>query len=174
MEGLWNKLSGSESAAIVDNMTTGVRILLLLLFFSPSLVLVLQRHPNAVLFSCGTGRLGFQVPGSDAYATAVWLRDLVSRASLCFSLPTSGGRHAWGRSTEPLNPPVYTLFYSLVCGFALSLIGAICFVLGQITLFATLYTLGVVCSLVGTGFLLGFWKQCKMMMDPVRIYAAGE
>ena len=27
MEGLWNKLSGSESAAIVDNMTTGVRIL---------------------------------------------------------------------------------------------------------------------------------------------------
>lgn len=28
MEGLWNKLSGSESAAIVDNMTTGVRIVL--------------------------------------------------------------------------------------------------------------------------------------------------
>lgn len=64
--------------------------------------------------------------------------------------------------------------HSLISGFALSLIGAILFILGQITLFALLYTLGVVCSLVGTGFLLGFWKQCKMMMDPVRIYAAGE
>lgn len=24
MDGLWNKLSGSETAAVVDNMTTGV------------------------------------------------------------------------------------------------------------------------------------------------------
>ncbi|GAA5957343.1 hypothetical protein JCM8115_006962 [Rhodotorula mucilaginosa] len=106
MEGLWNKLSGSESAAIVDNMTTG--------------------DDSAFKFL-----------------------DLTRTQRL------------------------YGFGICLVCGFALSLIGAICFVLGQITLFATLYTLGVVCSLVGTGFLLGFWKQCKMMMDPVRIYAAG-
>lgn len=105
MEGLWNKLSGSESAAIVDNMTTG--------------------DDSAFKFL-----------------------DLTRTQRL------------------------YGFGICLVCGFALSLIGAICFVLGQITLFATLYTLGVVCSLVGTGFLLGFWKQCKMMMDPVRRYAA--
>ena len=132
---------------------------------------MLIRRPS---FPSNTGRLGFQVLGSDAHATAVWLRDLVSRASTA-----GGGRYARGtvvlkRSTESLHPPTAPFFNSLVCGFALSLIGAICFVLGQITLFATLYTLGVVCSLVGTGFLLGFWKQCKMMMDPVRIYAAGE
>lgn len=85
-----------------------------------------------------------------------------------------GSGRGQGCTTEfsPQPPAVHS--HSLVCGFALSLIGAICFVLGQITLFATLYTLGVVCSLVGTGFLLGFWKQCKMMMDPVRRYAAGE
>lgn len=62
---------------------------------------------------------------------------------------------------------------SLIAGFAMSLIGAIFFTLGQITLFALLYVIGVICSLVGTGFLLGFKKQFKMMLDPVRIYAAG-
>ncbi|GAA5872706.1 hypothetical protein JCM3774_005035 [Rhodotorula dairenensis] len=106
MDGLWNKLSGSESAAIVDNMTTG--------------------DDSAFKFL-----------------------DLTRTQRL------------------------YGFGICLVTGFALSLIGAIFFILGQITLFALLYTLGVVCSLVGTGFLLGFWKQCKMMMDPVRIYAAG-
>jgi len=57
-------------------------------------------------------------------------------------------------------------------GFVLSIIGAIVFVFGQVTLFATLYTIGVVISLIGTGFLLGFLRQVKMMWDPVRRYAA--
>lgn len=52
-------------------------------------------------------------------------------------------------------------------------LGSILFVLGNITLFATFYTLGVVISLVGTGFLVGFQKQLSMMWDPVRRYAAG-
>ncbi|KAK4702201.1 hypothetical protein P7C70_g4027, partial [Phenoliferia sp. Uapishka_3] len=43
----------------------------------------------------------------------------------------------------------------LLGGFTLSLIGAIFFTFGQIALFATLYVLGVVLSLVGTGFLIG-------------------
>jgi hypothetical protein len=43
MEGLWNKLSGSESAAIVDNMTTGVRSL-------PSISL--QPEPLALFWAC--------------------------------------------------------------------------------------------------------------------------
>jgi hypothetical protein len=65
------------------------------------------------------------------------------------------------------------LTHSLVAGFALSLIGSIFFAIGQIPLFATLYVLGVVVSLIGTGFLVGFAKQVKMMWDPVRRYAAG-
>jgi hypothetical protein len=34
-----------------------------------------------------------------------------------------------------------------------------------------LYTLGVVISLIGTGFLLGFGQQLKLMFKPVRIVA---
>ena len=40
-------------------------------------------------------------------------------------------------------------------GFGLSLLGAILFALGQVTLFAILYVVGAILSLVGTGFLLG-------------------
>lgn len=38
---------------------------------------------------------------------------------------------------------------------------------------AVLYTIGVIISLVGTGFLIGFGRQIKMAWDPVRRYAAG-
>lgn len=37
---------------------------------------------------------------------------------------------------------------------------------------AVLYVIGVIVSLIGTGFLVGFGKQLKMMLDPVRRYAA--
>ncbi|BGO96219.1 hypothetical protein NBRC10512_002138 [Rhodotorula toruloides] len=67
---------------------------------------------------------------------------------------------------------LYGFGICVVVGFALSLLGAIFFALGQVALFATLYVVGVVASLVGTGFLLGFMKQLKMMWDPVRRYAA--
>ncbi|THH32997.1 hypothetical protein EUX98_g1194 [Antrodiella citrinella] len=36
---------------------------------------------------------------------------------------------------------------------------------------AVLYAIGTVVALVGTGFLLGFMKQLKMMFKPVRIVA---
>ncbi|SCZ96357.1 BZ3500_MvSof-1268-A1-R1_Chr8-2g10139 [Microbotryum saponariae] len=64
---------------------------------------------------------------------------------------------------------LYGFGFCLVAGCALAVVGAILFALGQVTLFATFYVLGVIISLVGTGFLVGF----KMMMDPVRIWAAG-
>lgn len=44
---------------------------------------------------------------------------------------------------------------SVVGGCVLSVLGAILFALGQITLFALFYVLGVVISLVGSGFLWG-------------------
>lgn len=61
--------------------------------------------------------------------------------------------------------------YSLVGGFALSLLGSILLVTGSLALFAVLYSIGVVLSLVGTGFLIGFGKQIKQMFKPVRIVA---
>ncbi|BGP35959.1 hypothetical protein JCM10296v2_007811 [Rhodotorula toruloides] len=67
---------------------------------------------------------------------------------------------------------LYGFAICVAVGFALSLLGAIFFALGQVALFATLYVVGVVASLIGTGFLLGFMKQLKMMWDPVRRYAA--
>ncbi|ORY57709.1 Got1/Sft2-like family-domain-containing protein [Leucosporidium creatinivorum] len=68
---------------------------------------------------------------------------------------------------------LYGFGICIVAGFACSLLGAILFTLGQITVFALLYVIGVIVSLVGTGFLVGFGKQVKMMWDPVRRYAAG-
>ncbi|GAA6007977.1 Got1/Sft2-like family vesicle transport protein [Rhodotorula paludigena] len=60
----------------------------------------------------------------------------------------------------------------LVAGFGLSLLGAISYVRKQEPIFAVLYVVGVVCAVVGTGFLFGFKRQVNMMRDPVRQYAA--
>lgn len=68
---------------------------------------------------------------------------------------------------------MYGFGICLLGGFSMSLIGSIFFAFGQITLFATLYVFGVVISLIGTGFLIGFTNQLKKMWDPVRRYAAG-
>ncbi|KAI0340480.1 SFT2-domain-containing protein [Trametopsis cervina] len=59
----------------------------------------------------------------------------------------------------------------LVTGFVLSLLGSILLFIGQLGLFATLFAIGTVVSLLGTGFLLGFAKQIKMMFKPVRVLA---
>ncbi|CAO1632464.1 unnamed protein product [Sympodiomycopsis kandeliae] len=56
-------------------------------------------------------------------------------------------------------------------GFALSLIGSILLFVGALAIFAVLYSVGILVGLVGTGFLIGFLKQCKMMFKPVRIVA---
>jgi len=58
-----------------------------------------------------------------------------------------------------------------VAGFALSLLGTIVFLFGWTTTFATLYAIGTLISLLGAGFLLGFFKQLKLMFKPVRVVA---
>jgi len=59
----------------------------------------------------------------------------------------------------------------LALGFVLSILGSILLFVGQLGSFAVLYAIGTVISLVGTGFLLGFMKQFKMMFKPVRVVA---
>lgn len=59
----------------------------------------------------------------------------------------------------------------VIAGFVLSLIGSIVLFVGALGSFATLYAIGTVISLVGTGFLLGFGRQMQLMFKPVRILA---
>ncbi|KAF9820170.1 hypothetical protein IEO21_01603 [Rhodonia placenta] len=59
----------------------------------------------------------------------------------------------------------------LAIGFILSILGSVMLFIGQLGTFAVLYAFGTVISLVGTGFLLGFMKQFKMMFKPVRVVA---
>ncbi|KAF7295307.1 Protein transport protein SFT2 [Mycena indigotica] len=66
---------------------------------------------------------------------------------------------------------LYGFVGCLALGFLLSILGSIVLFLGQITLFAFLYGLGTVISLAGTGFLIGFFTQLKLMFKPVRVVA---
>ncbi|KAN0075346.1 Got1/Sft2-like family domain containing protein [Tylopilus felleus] len=66
---------------------------------------------------------------------------------------------------------LYGFIGCLVLAFVLSLLGSILLLLGQLGSFAVLYTLGVVVALTGTGFLIGFGTQIKLMFKPVRIIA---
>jgi len=57
-------------------------------------------------------------------------------------------------------------------GFVISLLASILlFLPGFLVSFVLLYTLGIIISLVGTGFLIGFFKQLKLMFKPVRVLA---
>ncbi|KAF5324724.1 hypothetical protein D9611_004499 [Ephemerocybe angulata] len=67
---------------------------------------------------------------------------------------------------------LYGFFGCLAVGFVLSLLGAIVLFFAQLWLFALLFALGTIVSLVGTGFLLGFLKQIKLMFKPVRVVAS--
>jgi len=60
----------------------------------------------------------------------------------------------------------------LAFGFLLSLSGTIVLVFGLLVLFAVLYVSGTIVSLLGSGFVLGFLKQLKLMFKPVRIVAS--
>jgi len=53
----------------------------------------------------------------------------------------------------------------------LSFLGTVMLFVGGLASFAVLYALGTVVSLIGTGFLIGFSKQLKLMFKPVRIVA---
>jgi len=66
---------------------------------------------------------------------------------------------------------LYGFIGCLITGFVLSLLGSIFLMLSFFTLFAFLYSLGTVVSLLGTGFLIGFFKQVKLMFKPVRVVA---
>ena len=54
-------------------------------------------------------------------------------------------------------------------GFVISLLGTVLLVTGSVAIFVVLYSVGVLVSLTGTGFLIGFMKQFKQMFKPVRI-----
>lgn len=66
---------------------------------------------------------------------------------------------------------LYGFFACLAIGFLLSLLGAIVLFLGQLGSFAVLYVFGTVISLVGTGFIIGFFRQLKLMFKPIRVVA---
>jgi len=66
---------------------------------------------------------------------------------------------------------LYGFIGCLIIGFALSLLGSILLFLGQLGSFAVLYTIGILVSLVGTGFVIGFASQLKLMFKPVRLIA---
>jgi len=66
---------------------------------------------------------------------------------------------------------LYGFVGCLIIGFILSILGSSLLFLGQLGSFAVLYGLGTVISLAGTGFLIGFFKQIKLMFKPVRIIA---
>ncbi|KAG5716289.1 Vesicle transport protein SFT2B [Termitomyces sp. T112] len=67
---------------------------------------------------------------------------------------------------------LYGFIGCLAVGFVLSLLGSIVLFLGQLASFAVLYVIGTIVSLVGTGFLIGFFKQLKLMFKPVRVVAS--
>jgi len=67
---------------------------------------------------------------------------------------------------------LYGFIGCLIAGFVLSLLGTVVLVFGMTLLFAVLYILGTIVSLIGTGFLIGFFKQLKLMFKPVRIVAS--
>jgi hypothetical protein len=56
-------------------------------------------------------------------------------------------------------------------GFCLSLVGTILLFIGATGIFAIMFSVGIVVSLVGTGFLVGFLSQLKQMFKPVRVVA---
>ncbi|KAK1921975.1 SFT2-domain-containing protein [Papiliotrema laurentii] len=56
-------------------------------------------------------------------------------------------------------------------GFGVSLLGAIMLFIGATGAFATLFGVGTILSLLGTGFLIGFKTQLEKMFKPVRIVA---
>jgi len=66
---------------------------------------------------------------------------------------------------------LYGFVGCLVIGFILSILGSALLFLGQLGSFAVLYGMGTLISLAGTGFLIGFASQIKMMFKPVRIVA---
>ncbi|KAL4074641.1 Got1/Sft2-like family-domain-containing protein [Scleroderma yunnanense] len=58
---------------------------------------------------------------------------------------------------------LYGFVGCLIIGFALSILGSILLFLGQLGSFAVLYTIGILVSLAGTGFLIGMFKPVRLL-----------
>ncbi|KLO14215.1 hypothetical protein SCHPADRAFT_939763 [Schizopora paradoxa] len=93
------------------------------------------------------------------------------------------GDHAFSWAPFELTPKrrlygwaIWRVTYSsALLGFVLSLLGTIWLLVGSLTLFAIFYAFGVVVSLFGTGFIIGFFRQFKMMFNlekPTRVIAS--
>ncbi|RDB21331.1 Vesicle transport protein SFT2B [Hypsizygus marmoreus] len=67
---------------------------------------------------------------------------------------------------------LYGFVGCLAIGFVLSILGSVMLFLAQLWTFAVLYVIGTVVCLIGTGFLIGFFKQLKLMFKPVRVIAS--
>ncbi|KAI5124343.1 hypothetical protein M0805_008950 [Coniferiporia weirii] len=67
---------------------------------------------------------------------------------------------------------LYGFAGSTIGGFVLSLLGVILLILGSIISFALMYGLGTIVSLIGTGFIIGFAQQLKLMFKTTRIIAS--
>jgi len=63
-------------------------------------------------------------------------------------------------------------FVCVVIGFCFSLAGSIVLFFGLFDLFAVLYVLGTIITLIATGFVIGFLKQLKLMFKPIRVVAS--
>jgi len=59
----------------------------------------------------------------------------------------------------------------LAIGFVVSILATSILFLGMLVSFVIMYTLGIIVSLIGTGFLIGFFQQLKLMFKPVRVVA---
>jgi len=66
---------------------------------------------------------------------------------------------------------LYGFIACLAIGFVLSILGAALLFLQLILSFAFMFVLGTIVSLIGTGFLIGFFQQLKLMFKPVRVIA---
>jgi len=68
-----------------------------------------------------------------------------------------------------------TRFYGFVAcagiGICLSVLGTIMLIFFSTKIFSILYSLGNLCTLCSTGFLIGPWKQVQQMTDPNRLIA---
>jgi len=66
---------------------------------------------------------------------------------------------------------LYGFLGCLAVGFLLSILGSIVLFIGPLSIFAILYIFGTIVSLIGTGFLIGFLNQLKLMFKPIRVIA---
>jgi len=66
---------------------------------------------------------------------------------------------------------LYGFVGCIAVGFILSILGTVFLLIGFLGTFALLYSIGLIVSIIASGFLIGFFKQVKQMFKPVRVAA---